>query len=153
MKTIYCIKDDSGKIIYIGQTINFQRRIYEHRYKKHIPKTYSFEIIEQCDDNEAYEKERYYISLYNTVENGLNIIHGNGQYGIKGTGFYSRFEKGNTIWKNRKWRKVKCLENGIIYNSAKECAESLGIENAGRINNVCNGNRKSYRKYHFEYVD
>ena len=153
MKTIYCIKDDIGKIIYIGQTKNYQRRRWEHRYRKHIPKTYTFEIIEECEDTEAIEKEKYYIKKYDTVINGINIVYGNGQFGIKGNGFGGRFQANNEAWKKRKLKKVKCVENGIIYNSAKECAKALEIQNSGRINNVCNGYRKSYNRYHFEYVE
>ena len=153
MKTIYCIKDDIGKIIYIGQTKNYQRRRWEHRYRKHIPKNYTFEIIEECEDAEAIEKEKYYIKKYDTVINGINIAYGNGQFGIKGTGFGGRFQANNEAWKKRKLKKVKCIENGIIYDSAKECAKALGIQNSGRINNVCNGYRKSYNRYHFEYVE
>lgn len=155
MKTIYCIKDDKGNIIYVGQTKNFQRRRWEHRYRRHIPKSYTFDILEECDDNQAIEKERYYIKLYDTVNNGMNVVYGNGHYGIKGvdSGFGGRFQKNNKAWENRNWKKVKCIETGIIYNSAKECAIDMGIENAGRINNVCNGNKKSYHKYHFEYVE
>lgn len=155
MKTIYCIKDDKDNIIYVGQTKNFQRRRWEHRYKKHIPSNYTFEILEECDDSQAIEKEKYYIRLYNTVNNGINVVYGNGHYGIKGSdaGFGGRFQKNNKAWENRKWKKVKCIETGIIYNSAKECAKDMGIENAGRINNVCNGSRKSYHKYHFEYIE
>ena len=148
MKVIYCIKNDKNEIIYVGQTVNLQRRKYEHRYRKHIPKTYNFEILENCEDNLASKRESYYIKLYNLTNNGLNKIIKNVENGIK-----TRFAKGNTIWKLRKTKKVKCLENGIIYNSAKECAISLGINNYSKINNVCNGNRKSFHKYHFEYVD
>ena len=31
MKVIYCIKNDKNEIIYVGQTVNLQRRKYEHR--------------------------------------------------------------------------------------------------------------------------
>ena len=155
MKTIYCIKDDNNKIIYVGQTKNFQRRRWEHRYRKHLPKTYTFEIIEECEDSQAIEKERYYIKLYDTVEKGLNIVYGNGQFGIKGAdaGFGGRFQKHNKAWQNRVLKKVKCIETGIVYNSAKECAKDMGIKDSCRINNVCNGYRKSYHKYHFEYIE
>ena len=107
MKTIYCIKDDNNKIIYVGQTKNFQRRRWEHRYRKHLPKTYTFEIIEECEDSQAIEKERYYIKLYDTVEKGLNIVYGNGQFGIKGAdaGFGGRFQKHNKAWQNRVLKK------------------------------------------------
>lgn len=153
MKTVYCIKNENKEVVYVGQTKNFQRRTWEHRYRKQIPKTYTFEILEECSDDEAIQKERYYINYYDTVNKGMNITYGNGQFGIKGSGLGGRFEKGNSAWKNRKWKRVKCVETGKIYNSAKECAIDMGIENAGRINSVCNGFRKSYHKFHFEYIE
>ena len=152
MITIYCIKNDNKEIIYVGKTKNFKRRTYEHRYKKHIPKTYTFEIIEECAESEANAKETYYIKKYDTVNNGLNITYGEGSTGIKGTGILSRFKKGNELWKNRKTKKVKCIENGNNYNNAMECADDLGINRDG-VQSVCNGSRKSYKKYHFEYID
>lgn len=153
MKTIYCIKNDKETIIYIGQTKNFQRRKWEHTYRKHIPKTYKFEIITECSDEEAIELERYYIELYDTVKNGLNIVYGNGQYGIKGQkGFGGRFQKGNEVWKKRETKRVMCVESGKIYESAKLCAEDMGIKDYSQINKVCKGIRKTYYKYHFEYI-
>ena len=158
MKTIYCIKNERDKIIYIGQTVNYKRRCYEHRYRKHLPKEYYFEIIEECEDSIAKEREIYYINLYDTVEKGLNIVYQNGKYGIKTLnnqkdGFCGQFSKNNTVWKNRKLRKVRCIENEIIYESARDCGNALGIKDISKINNVCNGYRKSYHKYHFEYVE
>ena len=154
MKTIYCIKNDIGKIIYVGQTKNLQRRKWEHRYRKHIPKDYTFEVIEECEDSQAINKEKYYIALYNTVENGINIVYGNGHFGIKGSnGFGGRFQQGNKAWKNRKLKKVKCIETGKIYDSVTLCATDMGIKDCCKIHNVCNGLKKSYHKYHFEYVE
>lgn len=153
MKTVYCIKDENNKVIYIGQTKNFQRRKWEHVYRKHIPKTYSFEILEMCNDNEAVIKEAYYIKQYNTIENGLNIVCGNGQSGIYGSGFGGRFQKGNDVWSKRKPKRVKCLETGIVYNSVKECADALNIKHSHKIYDVCNGYAKTHHKYHFEYAE
>lgn len=153
MKTIYCIKNQDGKIVYVGQTKNFQRRKWEHTYRKHIPKTYTFEVLEECSDSDAINREKFYINKFNTIECGLNIVCGNGQSGIYGNGFGGRFEKGNKAWSNRTLKKIRCLETDTIYDNVKECAESLGIKDATKIYGVCNGFRKSYHKYHFEYID
>lgn len=73
------------------------------------PRIFKKENIEECSDDEAIQIERYYINYYDTVNKGLNITYGNGQFGIKGSGFSGRFEKGNSAWKteNRKWKKVR----------------------------------------------
>lgn len=46
---------------------------------------------------------------------------------------------------------VKCLNNGIVYNSATEAAEKLGITNK-HIGTVCNGKRTHTNGYKFEYA-
>lgn len=151
MKTIYCIKNDKNKVIYVGQTINLKRRMYEHRYRKKLPKSYTFVEICKCNEKEANEIEKYYIDFYKTIENGYNKVHGIGSEGIKEN--KGRFKKNNEIWKKRKTKKVYCFENGKIYNSAKDCAKELNIKNHYKINDVCSGNRKSYKKYHFKYIE
>jgi hypothetical protein len=56
------------------------------------------------------------------------------------------------------YRKVKCLENGMIFESLTEASnKSLEVFNIfipiASIGNVCSGNRNRVRGLHFEYVD
>jgi predicted GIY-YIG superfamily endonuclease len=44
MYSIYKIEKD-GKVLYIGKTINFQRRKWQHTYKRKLDKTYNFIVI------------------------------------------------------------------------------------------------------------
>ena len=46
---------------------------------------------------------------------------------------------------------VKCVETGIIYESAGEAAKQLNLDRASIVK-VCNGKRKTCGGYHWEYV-
>lgn len=88
VKCIYAIKDKrSDKVIYIGQTKDFQQRKKRHFIDKktHID-NFMFEqgrdnfemyVIEEFSDNISKEimkmKEQEYIEKYNTIKEGLNI--------------------------------------------------------------------------------
>ena len=86
---IYKITNPKGKI-YIGCTIDWKRRFSEYRrlsrvgqrklynsLKKYGYENHVFEIIEECDENMLHEKEIYYITYYNCINEGLNIRLGN----------------------------------------------------------------------------
>ena len=49
-------------------------------------------------------------------------------------------------------RKVKCLENGIIYDTILDASKELDLDPA-HIGHVCRGERKYHKGYHFIYVD
>ena len=53
---------------------------------------------------------------------------------------------------NVKFKKVKNLTTGEIYNSIKECAKQLNAPNENSIARVCRGERKSYKGYCLEYL-
>ena len=70
MYTIYKIEKDE-KVLYIGKTVNFKRRKWEHTYRRKLDKTYKFEIIESnLSAEDAKKREEYYIKLYDTFKNG-----------------------------------------------------------------------------------
>lgn len=55
-------------------------------------------------------------------------------------------------------KKLICTDNGIIFQGAQECSRQsekvFGIHlNGGGINRVCRKERKSYKGFHFEYVE
>ena len=79
---------------YIGQAIDTASRWSEHAkcglgidtpagnklYKamqEYGLQSFSWELLEKCDRAELNEKERYYISLYDSVNYGYNILKGN----------------------------------------------------------------------------
>ena len=91
---IYKITNKVNGKIYIGQSVNIEQRWKAHRntaynmYDKNYDKplyrairkygleNFCFEIIEECLVSELNEKERYYISFYNSFFDGYNLTLG-----------------------------------------------------------------------------
>lgn len=87
MTGIYKITSPSNKI-YIGSSINIFNRIKYYKsfnckgqiklynsLKKHGWNNHKFEILEECNLDELYKKERYYGDLFNVLsDEGLNLI-------------------------------------------------------------------------------
>lgn len=83
---IYKITNPKGKV-YIGQAINIERRFKTYfklqcksqiklyrSFNKYGVKNHIFEILEECDENQLNNKERYYQDLYDVIgKNGLNL--------------------------------------------------------------------------------
>jgi group I intron endonuclease len=87
---IYKITSPSNKI-YIGQSIDIDKRFKTYlRYScksqpkllaslnKYGSENHIYEIIELCNANELSIKEKYYVDLYDSFNNGLNIRDGGG---------------------------------------------------------------------------
>lgn len=87
---IYKITSPSGKI-YIGQSIDIENRFKTYlRYscksqpkllaslKKYGSQNHVYEIIELCNIGDLSIKEKYYVDLYDSFNNGLNIRDGGG---------------------------------------------------------------------------
>lgn len=83
---IYKITNQITKMVYIGQSVDIQRRWREHRVKYKSKDTllyqamrlyginnFTFEILEECKAEELNSKEKYYIQQYNTLEEGYNM--------------------------------------------------------------------------------
>lgn len=61
---------------------------------------FSFEIVEECSEKFLDEREKYWISYYNSFENGYNAtIGGNGQPKYDYSSIYSLWEQGFTAKK------------------------------------------------------
>lgn len=96
---IYIIRNDINNKVYIGQSININKRIQEHFWKatcqkdpsynsilhnairKYGKSHFSWEILEKCDAMLLDEKEKYYIQQFNSITpNGYNILSGGQQH-------------------------------------------------------------------------
>lgn len=83
---IYMWTSPSGKS-YIGQAVNLKKRynsflrfnknysgdkVNNARKKYNNKSDWKYEVLEYCDINELDEREKYYIALYDTMNNGYN---------------------------------------------------------------------------------
>lgn len=86
---IYKITSPSNKI-YIGKSIDLDERKSSYKYEGRRQKQHKlnnsinkygwenhlFEIIEICEEESLNDREIYWISFYNSVEEGLNLMYG-----------------------------------------------------------------------------
>lgn len=89
----------NGKV-YVGQTFDFAQRKSQHIYESHREKAnrplyrsmrkngienFVFDILEECEDSLSDERERYWISYYDShnPEKGYNLTQG-GEFGCLG---------------------------------------------------------------------
>ena len=92
---IYKITNIKNKMCYIGQAKNIKERLREHMkhglgidcpsnnklyelMKKDGLEAFTFEVLEECDPSLLNEKEKFYIDLYDSCNNGLNNNKGIG---------------------------------------------------------------------------
>lgn len=85
MVGIYKITNPKGRI-YIGQSINIERRLEKYKkfkdckkqfkllnsFNKYDTNNHIFEIIEECEESKLNSRERYWQEHYDSVKNGLN---------------------------------------------------------------------------------
>jgi group I intron endonuclease len=89
MTGIYKITNPKGKI-YIGKSIDIEKRLKYYKYtslrknqhklnnsiSKYGFENHILEIIEECKEEYLNEREIYWISYYDSVNLGLNLMHG-----------------------------------------------------------------------------
>lgn len=94
MTGIYKITNLINDHCYIGQAVDIKRRWSEHRsvafnssknqynyaiyraIRKYGLDNFSFDVIEECEENQLNEKEKYWIEFYNSYKNGYNETKG-----------------------------------------------------------------------------
>lgn len=119
---IYIIKNNINNKVYIGQSININKRIQEHFWKSTCQKDISYnsvlhnairkygkehfywEVLEECEPNLLDEREKIYIEQYNSISPyGYNILPGGQQHRIEPT---------------------RCIDCGkIIHKASTRCQE------------------------------
>jgi group I intron endonuclease len=135
MVGIYKIESPSGKV-YIGKSINIENRhshykrghskeqpFLHHSLQKYGWDNHKISILEECEIEVLDEREKYYIKLYNSVENGLNLTYG-GDGGVKSNTTKNKMSTSHTGMK-KPWAGLKKL--------SKTHRESL---TQGRINTL-----------------
>lgn len=148
---IYKIENLKNGKIYIGQSIEIERRFQKHlvakddfyihkALRKYGKENFTFQIIEECDLKILNEREIYWINFYNSlIPNGYNMNSG----GSNGMGF-----------SKRKPVKQYTLTGDYIqtFQSAIEASDKTGICHS----DICACCRKKYKKagnFIWRYLD
>jgi group I intron endonuclease len=97
---IYIIKNTINSKVYIGSSKNIKSRLYDHKsllkrdshssthlqnsYNKYGLESFTFERLEWCEQEQLFERERWWILLFNSIERkygyNLSLPEGNGGY-------------------------------------------------------------------------
>lgn len=94
---IYCIENKNNNKKYIGQSVNIHYRWTKHKHElnnnchhneylqnawnKYGENTFEFYVLEYCSKENLDEKEKYYISLYNSTNRDLGYnLQSGGQF-------------------------------------------------------------------------
>src|SRR5574337_753797 len=98
---IYCIENTINNKKYIGQSVDMYKRLCQHKVmlrknihsNRHLNDSFNiygeenfiFYVLDECEYCEINNLEKYYIKLYNTIDNnfGYNMLLG-GEGGGKG---------------------------------------------------------------------
>lgn len=150
---IYMIKNKKTGQMYIGQSINIERRFDEHirginietqyidsAIRKHGKNSFNYDIIEKLPNNKKIlnERERYWIDYYNTFSDKKHynlLIGGNGLGSGKFhpcfKGYYRVRTKGNNSINNKNYALVNSFGKEIKYSVDKKFLENL----ANKLNN------------------
>ena len=86
--------------IYGGQKINCARKKYHHK------SLWDYKVLEYCDVDKLDERERYYIKLYDTINNGYNCESGGNENKIvsdESKQKMSEVKKGKYCGENSPW--------------------------------------------------
>lgn len=125
---IYKITNSITNKSYIGQSIDIERRIEDHKFRNsnsliHLIiqqygwDNFTYEILEECSQQELNEKEIKWINFYNSFENGYNLNRG-------GSGFFYDI---NLIYKDY-----------LQTNSIKQTAKNVGCHET-TVRNIIHG--------------
>ena len=153
---IYMYKNLINGKIYIGQTVNvyLRRRQHEnptgqdrtHQFnsefhqdmRKYGVDNFEFSILEECLPEELNEREIYWISKFETTENGYNIKCGGSGGWVNGKSVYQ----------------IEIGTGSIIseYPSIRAAARTVGC-NAGDIKRVCVGQLQSAAGFAWCLID
>ena len=164
---IYKITHKSTHQSYVGQTHNFIERWRAHivgndspiqkALSAEGPIAFTFEVIEECPDELANDRETYWIECYHAYEAGYNTNSGEGscskQYGnavkpaiaeTKRSGINS--PDGVDAYDPKTGQLV------AHYNSIADANRALGKEGTGNISAVCRGRGKTAYGYVWKYT-
>lgn len=152
MVGIYKITNKINNKCYIGQSVDIQQRWSKHlsafngehtpdykiyrAFEKYGLQNFTFEVIEECEQQHLDEREIYWIEFYNSFAEGYNMSLGG--KACNGT--------------NDKKVYQYSLDGALIgeYKSAHEAARDLNIQFTN-ICKVCRGERKTAGGFGWSY--
>ena len=135
---IYKITNPKGQI-YVGQSINIERRFKEYKrlakrsagrkilnsLKGYGVENHTFEVIEECSKEQLHEREYYWKKYYTSVEDGLNCDYFDSSGGPRSEETKQRISEGAKGKKRseetkQKLRKPKTEEHKQNISKAKQ---------------------------------
>jgi len=181
---IYINTDSDGFIFYVGKGCKSRRTISNTNTRSNLyikytkNKTYFTDILCYCSsEEEALMLEIMAISYYGRLDLGTGCLINQTDGGIgshgrvvssntknliskanKGRKFSSKTKKvmsiNNSGSGNPNAKKVRCLSNGMIFNTMQEASEwAVGHKKGNHnISAVCTGNLKTAYGHRWEYV-
>lgn len=138
MGYIYKIQNLINDSVYIGQTVKtVEKRFQQHRnnydkpyfsqltlykaFKKYGLENFSFEVIEETENEKLDEREKYWIDYYDSYKNGYNMT------------------LGGRLIELYKWDLQEIIDLYHIHKSARKVAEIIGCDHS-TIDNLLNSN-------------
>ena len=139
---IYCLKDQTGTIRYVGYTsLSEARRMAEHRHSHPERRTYTFHVLDVFDNKpDALAAEREYIKQLCPVENIA-----------PGQGYPDSLVIGREIVHAKQSKAVYCPELEQTFVSVNEAARQTGA-NRNKVKECCQGGRNTTHGFHFQYA-
>ena len=148
---IYKITNSITNESYIGQSIRIEARFQEHKtaqdnyaihkaIRKYGVNNFIFEIIEECEKEKLFEREKYWISFYDSYYHGYNETLG-------GEG---------VLEANKKKINQYTLDGKYLrtFDSITEANQFLNkTYNGSGISSVCKGKRKMAFNYQWRYEE
>lgn len=146
--SIYIIKNKINSKVYIGQTcLSVHTRFMQHMkpstckqrgsYKiynavnKYGKENFYYEVIEEnIDEAEIDEKEIYYITLYDSYENGYNSTRGADAKTISTIQDVEKFKK--MYIENASYKKI-ASEFNVCKSTIVRTAAALGLKRVGKV--------------------
>ena len=116
----------------------------EERVNKYSSRNRSVICVE---DNTVYNSVKELAEILNVTSSAVkNYILFNKNI----NGKHYKYNDNKQIDYTWKFKKVLCVETGIVYNSIREASIAIG---GGHISDCCNGKRKTTKGYHWEWYN
>ena len=123
MTGIYKFTNKENGKVYIGQSVNVERRIQSHYWPSHAEQRtpfdkilqahsnlFTYEIVEECSADLLDEREQYWIEYYNSYYDGYNCTLG-------GKGARGETHSKATLTNEEVLQIIKLLEEGELNNT------------------------------------